>query len=136
MQKIIAETNAINWFEIPVVNADRAKKFYESILDIEMKSQYMEETEEELIFFPFEPADIIRGTSGRVSGVLVKNDRVKPSSQGTMVYLNANPSVKEVADKVEAAGGKIVVPVTKIVAGSIAVIIDTEGNRVGLHAEK
>lgn len=134
MQKIIEETNAINWFEIPVEDTARAKKFYETILDIKMESQYVDETNEQLTFFPFKPAGIIRGTSGRVSGALVKNDRAKPSSYGTTVYLNANPSIEEAIKKVEEAGGKIIVPKTKIAAGYITIIIDTEGNKIGLHA--
>ncbi len=133
MQKIIEETNAISWFEIPVIDMTRAKIFYETILDMKMKTQYMEETKEEITFFPFSP-DVVRATSGRVSGVLVKNNRAKPSHQGTLVYINANPSVGDVLDRIEKAGGKILVPETKIMAGFIAVIIDTEGNRVGLHS--
>ena len=133
MQKVIEETNAISWFEIPVADIARAKKFYETILDIEMETQYVGEPKEEVVFFPFLPA-IIRATSGRVSGILVKKERNKPSMQGTLVYLNANPSIQEVIDRIEPAGGKIIVPNTKIMAGCIAVIVDTEGNRVGLHA--
>jgi predicted enzyme related to lactoylglutathione lyase len=132
-QKISAETNAINWFEIPVADTERAKKFYETILDIKMDTQFIGETNEELTFFPFEK-DVVRATSGKVSGVLVKNDRTKPSLEGTRVYLNANPSIQTVVDKVEPAGGKLIVPVTKIMAGFFAIIIDTEGNKVGLHA--
>ena len=133
MQNIIENSNAINWFEIPVTDTARAKKFYETILDIEMETQFVEETNEELTFFPFMPK-IVRGTSGRVSGALVKNNRNKPSENGTMVYINANPEIQKVIDKVEAAGGKVIVPKKKIIAGCIAVIIDTEGNKVGLHA--
>ena len=133
MQKTFEETNAITWFEIPVTDMNRAKKFYETIFDMEMKTQYMEETNEELTFFPFTP-NVIRATSGRVSGVLVKNDRVKPSDHGTMVYLNANPVIQKILDKIEPAGGKVILPKKKIMAGYVAVFMDTEGNKVGLHA--
>lgn len=133
MQRIIEETNAISWFEIPVNDMTRARNFYETILEMKMKNEYMEETKEEVAFFPFTP-DIIRATSGRVSGALVKNDRARPSDHGTLVYLNANPSLSTVLDKIEKTGGKILVPKTKIMAGFIAVIIDTEGNKIGLHA--
>ncbi|MCL5028003.1 MAG: VOC family protein [Bacteroidetes bacterium] len=133
MQNIIEKTNAVNWFEIPVTDTERAKKFYETILDIEMETQFVEETNEELTFFPFLPK-IVRGTSGRVSGALVKNNRSKPSENGTMVYINANPSIQPIIDRIEAAGGKIILPKKKILAGCIAIFIDTEGNKVGLHA--
>lgn len=133
MQNIIEETNAINWFEIPVTNTTRAKNFYETILDIEMQTQFMEDNDEEVTFFPFVPA-IIRATSGRVSGVLAKNERNKPSTIGTTVYLNANPFIQDVIDRIEPAGGKIITPKTPLKAGYFAIFIDTEGNRVGLHA--
>ena len=51
LQKISSETNIITWFEIPVNNTQRAKKFYETILDIEMTSQFIAETNETLTFF-------------------------------------------------------------------------------------
>lgn len=134
MQRLIEQTNAINWFQIPVLETTRAKKFYETILDIEMKTQNIPEMDEELTFFPFEPG-VIRATSGRVSGALAKNKRSKPSMDGITVYLNANPAIQTVIDKIEPAGGKILLPKTKINAGYFSVFIDTEGNRVGLHAE-
>ncbi len=133
-QKIIEETNAITWFEIPVLDMARAKKFYESILNIEMKGQYAEETKEEIMFFPFTPAGTPRASSGRVSGVLVKNDLIKPSDSGTTVYLNCNPSIQKVLERIQPAGGKVITPKTKIISGYFAIFIDTEGNRVGLYA--
>ena len=133
MQKIIEETNAITWFEIPVTDMNRAKKFYETILDMKMEARFMEETNEELAFFPFTGAEI-RATSGRVSGVLVKNNRAEPSGKGIVVYLNAAPSIQNVIDKVELAGGAIVRTKIRIQAGYIAMITDTEGNIVGLHS--
>lgn len=61
----------------------------------------------------------------------------KPSStDGPLIYLNGNPDLQQILDKVEEAGGKIMVPKTEISPeyGSMAVIIDTEGNRIGLHS--
>jgi predicted enzyme related to lactoylglutathione lyase len=59
-----------------------------------------------------------------------------PSLMVHLVYLNGNPDVQNVLDKVEAAGGKILVPKTQISPehGYMAVFADTEGNRIGLHA--
>jgi predicted enzyme related to lactoylglutathione lyase len=53
-----------------------------------------------------------------------------------LVYINASPSIQTVLDKVEKAGGKVILPRTKMPAGFIAVIIDSEGNKIGLHAEE
>jgi predicted enzyme related to lactoylglutathione lyase len=134
IQKLSAETNVITWFEIPVVDTTRAKKFYETILDIEMRTQFMKETNEELTFFPAKQG-VIQATSGRVSGALVKSQRANPSTDGITVYLNAYPTIQTVIDKIEYAGGKVLVPKTKILAGYISQFIDTEGNKVALHAE-
>ena len=132
MKKINRETNVITWFEIPVSDTSRAKKFYETILDIEMV--YRPGGNEEAIFFPYDP-NVIQATSGRITGVLSKTDRNSSSTKGTLVYINASPNIQAVLNKVEQAGGKIIVPKTKIPAGFIGVITDTEGNTVGLHAE-
>lgn len=133
LKKIDKQNNIITWFEIPVSDIDRAKIFYETILDIQMVKRA--DGNNEAVFFPFNP-DVIQATSGRVTGVLSKSDRNNPSSSGTVVYINASPSIQTVLDKVEQAGGKITVPETQIPAGLIAIIIDTEGNKVGLHAEQ
>jgi predicted enzyme related to lactoylglutathione lyase len=133
LKKIDETTNVITWFEIPVSDIDRAKTFYETIFDIEMITR--EDGDDEAVFFPFNP-NVVQATSGRVTGVLSKSARNSPSTNGTMVYLNASPSIQTVLDKVQQAGGKIIAPKIQIPAGFIAVIIDTEGNKVGLHAEQ
>ncbi len=133
LKKIDETTNVITWFEIPVSDIDRAKTFYETIFDIEMITR--KDGDDEAVFFPFNP-NVVQATSGRVAGVLSKSARNSPSTNGTMVYLNASPSIQTVLDKVQQAGGKIIAPKIQIPAGIIAVIIDTEGNKVGLHAEQ
>lgn len=134
LKKISAETNVITWFEIPVLDTARAKQFYEIILDIKMRTLVMQDTNEELTFFPADP-NVIQATSGRVTGSLTKSDTAKPGKEGALIYLNATPDIQQVIDRVVSAGGQVVVKRTAIPAGFIAVIIDTEGNRVGLHAE-
>ena len=133
LKKISKETNIITWFEIPVSDIDRAQKFYETILDIEMVKKA--DGNDEAVFFPFNP-NVVQATSGRVTGVLSKSERNSPSGNGTVVYINSSPDIQTVLDKVEQAGGKIVAPKTLISAGFIAIIMDTEGNKVGLHAEQ
>lgn len=133
LKKIDANTNVVTWFEIPASDLQRARKFYEAILDIEMVPR--NDGNEEAVFFPHEPK-VVQATSGRVTGVLSKSNRNSPSANGTMVYINASPVLQTVLDKVEKAGGKIISGKTEIPAGYIAVIIDSEGNKVGLHAEQ
>ncbi|MGQ3014469.1 MAG: VOC family protein [Flavobacteriales bacterium] len=130
MEKISEKTNALNWFEIPVTDTPRARKFYETILDIRMET--MDMMGMEMTFFPFDA----EGSSGKVSGALVKNEMMRPSMDGPLIYLNANPSIQTVIDRIEAAGGKILMPRTEISdnMGYMAFFADTEGNRMALHA--
>jgi len=133
LRKIDERTNVLTWFEIPVSDIDRAKKFYETILDIQMIKQG--DGEDEGVFFPFNP-NIVQATSGRVTGVLAKSNKNSPSDKGTVVYINASPSIQTVLDKVVPAGGKIIEPKQLFgPVGYIATILDSEGNKIGLHSE-
>jgi predicted enzyme related to lactoylglutathione lyase len=133
LKKIDETSNILTWFEIPVLDIERAKNFYETILDITMVRRT--DGIDEAVFFPFNP-EVIQATSGRVTGVLSKSERNNPSSNGPLVYINASPNIQAVLDKVAQAGGKVIAPKTKIAAGFVAIIIDSEGNKVGLHAEQ
>ena len=126
--KMSAETNAVNWFEIPVKEITRASKFYETIFDIKMTP--MEMMGMKMAFFPAEPG------SGKASGGLVQSEMHKPSMEGSVIYLNANPDLQNSLNKVEAAGGKVLMPKTKISdeIGHMAFFADTEGNRMALHS--
>jgi predicted enzyme related to lactoylglutathione lyase len=130
VEKLSANTNALNWFEIPVTDTARAKKFYETILDIQLQTQEMMGME--MTFFPFD----MQANNGKVSGSLVKGPMHKPSMDGSIVYLNANPSIQTIIDKIEKAGGKVLMPRTLIKddIGYMAFFADTEGNRLALHA--
>ncbi len=119
--------NALNWFEIPVLDFDRAKTFYETILGTQM--QVMEAMGMKSAFFP---ADM---GNGSVGGGLIQGDGYEPSITGSLIYLNGMPDLSVALSKVEGAGGKIMLPKIGIGHnGFIAHIIDTEGNKVGLHS--
>ncbi len=122
--------NAISWFEIASTNLERAQKFYETIFGIGLIS--MDLPNIKMRMFPID--DMATG----VGGALVDSGGFhKPSAtDGPLIYLNANPDVQLVLNKVEAAGGKIIVPKTEISPeyGFMAVLLDTEGNRIGLHS--
>ena len=141
MEKINEKSNVINWFEIPVLDSERAKGFYETILNIKMHTAIFPikgflgnaEMNEEMTFFP-SVHGVIQATSGRVTGALVKSERFKPSADGALIYLNAYPDIQTILDKIEPAGGKLIAPKFKNLAGYIALFIDSEGNKVGLHS--
>jgi predicted enzyme related to lactoylglutathione lyase len=125
----MAFTSAISWFEIPTSDISRAQKFYESIFGITMTA--MDTPKISMRMFPTE-------NPMNVGGALVFNSQFyKPSAtDGPLVYLNGNPDVQEVLDRVEAAGGTVSVGKTEISPehGYMAVIVDSEGNRVALHS--
>ncbi len=118
--------NAINWFEIPATNLDRATKFYEAIFECTLIP--MDFGGFKMSMFPTD-----EGTTG---GALCYNEEYyKPSMDGSLVYLNGNPDLQTILDRVEAAGGKVLMPKTEISPeyGFMALFADSEGNRVGLH---
>ena len=121
--------NAISWFEIPTTDLDRAAKFYEAIFGIRFTPLDMPNIQ--MRMFPLE--DMMG-----VGGAIVDSGGFhKPSAtDGPLIYLNGNPDLQNILDKVEKAGGKIMVPKTEISPeyGFMAVFIDTEGNRIGLHS--
>ena len=120
--------NAINWFEIPVKNLDRAKKFYEAILGAEM--QTMEMMGMKSAFFP---ADLQNG----IGGCIMQGEGYEPSVKGALVYLNGSDDLSVPLSKVEAAGGKILLNKTAIGQnGFMAHFTDTEGNKVAFHSMK
>ncbi len=118
--------NIINWFEIPATRIGLAIKFYSNVLGIEIEETEMFGTK--MGFFPSDGAN--------VSGALVQGENSNPSSDGTLVYLNGGANLEIHLSKVEAAGGKVIVPKTQISQemGYFAMFIDTEGNKVALHS--
>ncbi|HWC52853.1 MAG TPA: VOC family protein [Chitinophagaceae bacterium] len=123
-------TNAISWFEIPATNLERAQKFYESIFETNLIP--LDTPNIKMRMFPI--SDMMTGVGG---AVVDSGGFHKPSlTDGPLIYLNANPDVQNVLNKVEEAGGKILVPKTQISPeyGYMAVFSDTEGNRIALHS--
>ncbi|MCK9618520.1 MAG: VOC family protein [Lentimicrobiaceae bacterium] len=116
----------ISWFEIPVTNFERARSFYQTILDIEIPAEnvlgFM------MGFFPM--------VNNSPTGAIVKGDGYIPSNNGTVLYLDAGEDLNIALSKVEKAGGKVIVPKTMITEdhGYFAFIFDTEGNKIGFHS--
>ena len=122
-------TNSINWFEIPVTDFARAKKFYETLFSMEVM-----EMPHPIYKYGMLPADM---QNGGVGGGIVQGEGFEPSTKGTIVYLNGGEDLSEPLARVETAGGKIILPKTAIGGnGFMAQFIDTEGNRIALHSMK
>jgi len=119
--------NAIDWFEIFVADLERAKRFYELTLGIELKRDEYAKV----------PGVIFPGAGEGVSGGLVQDPKRTPGPGGSLVYLNATGKLDACLGRVASAGGTVVMPTTDIGnRGFIAVMRDTEGNLVGLHSER
>lgn len=123
-------SNLINWFEIPVNDFERAKKFYEAIFDFEMKTMLMGDAM--MGFFKYE-AD--HGVTG---GAICKGEGYLVTNKGPKLYFNGNPDLSVILEKVNSAGGEVLVHKELITPeiGYMAVFKDTEGNHLYLHSEK
>lgn len=121
--------NAVNWFEIPVTNYERAKEFYNHVMGVEIMDYHMPDKNIKYGVFPYD-----RVSQG-IGGAIMQMDDMNPSMDGSTIYLNGGDDLNESLNKVEKAGGKILIPKTDIQEnGFFAQFIDTEGNRVALHS--
>jgi len=117
--------NAINWFEIPVSDLARATTFYEDLVQASLKQESMNGMD--MAIFPF--------SEETVSGALVSAPFLSPSATGSVVYLNVEGMLDGAIERATKNGAEIVLPKMAIGPnGFIAHIIDSEGNRVGLHS--
>jgi predicted enzyme related to lactoylglutathione lyase len=124
--------NTFAWVEIPVSDMNRAKKYYETVLNVEL--QLVDFGGVQMAWFP--NAENPERTPG-ATGTLIKQESYIPSKEGTLVYIHCE-DVQNELDRVEAAGGTIYQPKTQISPehGYMGVMIDSEGNRVALHSVK
>ena len=121
--------NAITWFEIPTTQLDRAQAFYEAVLGQRMQRENMGDSEGAL--FAYDPA-----TDG-VGGALTMGPTARPvPGSGTLVYLDASPSLDAALERAVAQGGRVALPRQALPPGMgfFAHIHDLDNNRVGLHA--
>jgi uncharacterized protein len=111
------------WFDIPVTDMTRAMTFYERVTLQKLKRLPVGEGKETALF--------------ETDGCLFMAPEDRPSHFGSRVYFNADSGVDDWLKRVEAAGGKTLVPKTPIGSGRgfFAYFEDSEGNRVGLHGK-
>lgn len=120
--------NAVNWFEIPVTDFDRAKDFYTEVLGSELHIEEVMGTK--MGFFNTE--------GDGVGGAICAGQDYKPTSSGALIYLNGGDDLQTQLSRVESAGGKVALPKTKISdeIGYMAIFHDTEGNKLAFHSQK
>lgn len=116
----------ISWFEIPAINFQQAVDFYNHIFKIDMETQIDENYA--MAFFSVDQG---------IGGSIVTGPNSIPSALGPLVYLNAGKDLNPILNRVEEAGGRIVMTKTLIDAesGYFAIFIDSEGNKLALHSK-
>jgi hypothetical protein len=118
--------NQIVWVDIPVVELDRAIRFYSAMLGTPVKKEEFSGMAMGLL--PHQGED--------VGGCLTKSESFRPSANGPLIYLNAQGRLDEALAAVEPNGGKVMQPKHQIGPyGFRAVVIDSEGNRIALHSK-
>jgi predicted enzyme related to lactoylglutathione lyase len=116
----------ITWFEIPTTDLHRATGFYERVLGTSLKH----------FARPDKPMAVFPGDEQAVRGALIQDQQRRPAGEGVTIYLHA-PDLDQCLARVEPAGGRVMVPKTSIgEQGFFALVRDTEGNVVGLHAPR
>jgi predicted enzyme related to lactoylglutathione lyase len=124
----------VGWFEVPVLDMDRAVKFYNSVFNIVIKVQQFGPTA--MGWFPFSEDENAKGASG----TLIHNPaHYTPSEQGPLLYFTSRSGdINDELGRIEAAGGEILRTKTQISEdhGYMALFKDSEGNRIALHSLK
>lgn len=122
--------NAINWFEIPTRDMDRAVAFYEATVGRPLKREVFGGLPHAIF-----PSRCAPGADMSVAGALVTGPHLTPGAAGTVIYLDCPDGVAASLERATRAGATVVQPHTAIGEnGFIAIVDDLEGNRVGLHA--
>jgi predicted enzyme related to lactoylglutathione lyase len=118
--------HALHWFEIPASDLPRAFAFYSAVLDGHVRMGTFGGAPLVLFDVPF-------NTGEAVGGSIVVRDGFTPGAQGPMIYLNLFGALNAAVSRVPAAGGTVLVPSLPLgTFGTAAIIVDSEGNRVGL----
>jgi predicted enzyme related to lactoylglutathione lyase len=120
--------NPVGWFEIYVKDMSRARRFYESVFQVTLEDLRLQGIQ--MLGFPY-----VDGGKG-INGALVEVPGYAPEGNAVMIYFTCEDCSVE-AGRVEAAGGKIQRP--KMAVGDygfVVLVIDTEGNMIGLHSQK
>ena len=124
------EHNVVGWFEIPVTDMDRAKKFYDTVFDINITIHNLDGVV--MGWFPMVP-----NKSG-ATGSLMQNENYVPSAtDGPVLYFSCIDVATEL-QRVRTAGGSILQNKKQIGDGHgfMALFLDSEGNRIALHSQK
>lgn len=133
------EHSPLVWAEIAVADMGRAVAFYQTHFGLSFKHEVMNGMEMSIaetvnIGDPSVEAAIIVDPGF----ALLRHDLMVPSREGSTVYLHLSLTLTSKIDELEAAGVEILLPPMPIKDGEvgyIAIIVDCEGNKVGLWSQ-
>jgi hypothetical protein len=116
-------SHRVVWFDIPVLDLERAIEFYSQVLGIRVSKD-----------IPGMSVAVLQHGENEVSGCLFETDLFKPSADGVLVYLSVEGRLEDAVAKVEQYGGRVIRPPHEIGPyGHRAIVLDSEGNRIALH---
>jgi uncharacterized protein len=119
--------HSINWFEIPALDLDRAYHFYHTVLGCHVRKGTFGNGDLILFDVPFTTGEAVGGS------IVVRPDLI-PTKDGPIIFINTFDKIDDCINRVAGAGGIVIV--AKMDLGKFgygAVIIDSEGNKIGLH---
>ncbi len=125
--KIQKKSNPVVYFEIPVIDIDRATKFYSTVFNFKFDTTIIDNNK--MALFPF-----TEEKSG-ISGALAMGEIYKPTKDGVLIYFNT-VNIDETLRLANVNGGQILYPKTDNGIGLVAEFEDTEGNRIALYQSK
>jgi predicted enzyme related to lactoylglutathione lyase len=114
------------YFEIPVIDMDRAIDFYQSLLEIGLERGTIHGYE--MAFFPFDNDGV------GISGALAKGDVYRPSIDGVFLYLQIE-DIDAIISKAVNLGSEVLLEKTEAENCFVAEIKDSEGNRICLKQD-
>ena len=126
------QNNVVGWFELPVMDMERAIRFYESVFEFKISRNKVDSLD--MGWFPW-----LEDKPGTPGSLVCNPEHYKPSNDGVLVYFTAHSGdLANELSRVEKAGGKVIQGKTLIAEdyGYMAIIIDSEGNRIALHSRK
>ena len=120
--------NPIGWFEIYVDDMARARKFYEAVFKVKLEPLESSANGPQMLAFPMD-MDVYGA-----AGALVHMEGFHAGGNSTLVYFACDDCATE-ESRVAAAGGRIQRSKMSIGQyGFISLVLDTEGNMLGLHS--
>ncbi len=115
--------NSIAWFEIPVTDLEKAKKFYGNVLQI----GFQDMTEGPNPIAIFDVADMESTPAGHLYNG-------KPATDGTgpTVHLGVRDGLENGLARIKNEGGKVLSPAIEVPAGRFAYCLDPDGNSIAV----